>query len=66
MIDVPMMEALAADLEAEYQRGKFDAAELKKEMQRVIACGWDMGRGQMRFSFRVSPETFARWQELVK
>lgn len=40
-------------------------AELKREMQRLIECGWDMGKGQMRFSFRVSPETFIRWKELV-
>jgi len=41
--------------------------ELKREMKRVIDCAFPIqdGGGCMRFSFRVSPETFTRWKELA-
>lgn len=41
--------------------------QLKAEFRKVIACAFpikDSG-GCMRFSFRVSPESFAKWRELA-
>lgn len=47
-----------------------DLSELKREMRRVIECGWECNTGTphnyFRFTFRVTPETFERWKELAR
>lgn len=41
--------------------------DLKEEFRKVIACGFPIPGtgGCMRFSFRVSPESFTKWMELA-
>lgn len=44
-----------------------DMPEWKRELRRIVDCGWPEGDGRIfyRFTFRAHAETYKKWREIA-